>query len=321
MNEISKWEREMDKPSVKETRSQPQAVEVQSAQQANNQGEFLTWDPSEKKQENSDTAKFKKSALDAKYNSFLGWCRAKLNDASDKKYFKKKVFPEAESAIKSHIINSGLDKYISEVKLNTKLAANTRALTTEEMQSQLGADWKPEIMGSNDGKLSCIDISTGLERAAETTIHEYYHQFSANDSKDPSGKIEKRRGLSINGHNDKMNEVLTQKYTLDTMKDSIPDYRSKCPYNDGVRYINHLYSFDGNSELFDRAYFKNNPSLLEQHFDYYCGKGFYQELSLHFDEVVDGDPWDFHFSSVRIEEMIKAYIRARLNSSSEETHI
>ena len=311
MNEISKWEREMDKPSVKETRAQPQSAEVQSQQWATYRDELSTWDS------HSDNAKLKWNASNAEHNKFLGWCQAKLNDVSDKKIFKKKVFPQAESAIKSHIINSGLDKLISSDKLSAKLADTTRALTTKEMQSQLRDDWNPGITGSNDGKITRIDINQVAKQAKETTIHEYYHQLSANDVKTPSGSIEKRRGISVDGRDDGMNEALTQKYTLDTMKESDPDYRSKCPYNNATEYIDKLYPLEGNGDMFDVAYFQNKPSLLEYHFNHYCGKGFYQELSLHFDAVVHGDPWLSNQSSGRIGEMIKKYIQARSNSSIE----
>ena len=252
----------------------------------------------------------------AKYSKFLAWRRRKLNKELGKKYLQNNVFSVAEAAIKSHIIYRGLDRFISGDKLSTNLADNARALTPREMQVQLGDDWNPDIVGSNDGFITRVGTNQTAEQAIETTIHEYYHQLSENDTTDSSGNIVKRRGISINGRDNIMNEVLTQKYTLDTMTGS--DYCSKCPYNAGVEYINRLYAIDGNSELFDIAYFQNDPMILKKHFDYYCGDGFYRELSSSIDAIVCGDPWDYNLSSDRIDEMIDRYEQARKNICIEE---
>lgn len=85
-------ERQLDKYSVKETQAQPQAAEVRSAQQTNNLDEFLTWGSSEENQLYSGMTKSEKNEIDAKNNKFLGWCRAKLNDASDKNILRKRYF-------------------------------------------------------------------------------------------------------------------------------------------------------------------------------------------------------------------------------------
>lgn len=183
------------------------------------------------------------------------------------------------------------------------------------MQTQLGDDWNSDIVGSNDGLITLVSTNQTAEQAIETTIHEYYHQLSENDTKDSSGNIVKRRGISINDWDNIMNEVLTQKYTLDTMAES--NYCSKCPYNAGVEYINRLYSFDENSVMFDRAYFQNAPTIIEKHFDHYCGDGFYRELSSSVDAIVCGDPWDCNLSSARIDEMIDKYEQARKNGCIE----
>ena len=51
--------------------------------------------------------------------------------------------------------------------------------------------------------------------------------------------------------------------------------------------IDDLYSFSNNKEMFDQAYFQNNPNALKEHFDSYCGDGFYDEMSNAFDVATD----------------------------------
>ena len=134
-----------------------------------------------------------------------------------------------------------------------------------------------------------MDSSYGPDQAKETAIHENYHQLSANDIYNDNGNVDTyQRGLSINGQDRGLNEALTQKYTLDTMRDSNPSYTNpNCAYDDASKYMDDLYSCDGNKDMFDQAYFQNNPEMLRQHFDDYCGSGFYDNMSKNFDIATD----------------------------------
>lgn len=205
-----------------------------------------------------------------------------------KTYLGREILPQADSLMKAHINSHGLDKYISMEKLNVKLGDNTNLLTTAEMKKAYGSGWVDGIRGFNDAGISCVDISFGTKKVCATAIHEHFHYLSANDTTGPDGKTTTRRGISINGANDGLNEALTQKYTLDVMHDASPRYDDPhVAYAEVAKCVNDLYSHAGNKDLFDQAYFHNNPEALRQHFDAQLGTGSFDKLSLWFDIAID----------------------------------
>ena len=222
-------------------------------------------------------------------NDLLGLRKADSLEILEKEHINKDILPEADTQMTDHIKDNGLDKYISDDKLQVKLTDNTEALTPAEMKAKYGKNWNPGIMGFNNGKKSYVDSSYGPEQAKETAIHENFHQLSANDKKGLFGRVRSyRRGLSIDGNDRGLNEALTQKYTLDTMRDTDPSYvNPNCLYDEASKYIDDIYSYGNNKEMFDQAYFQNNPDALKQHFDQYCGTGFFDDLSYYFDVATD----------------------------------
>ena len=230
---------------------------------------------------------------DSEKEDFLGFSK-KYKDpnhewnAERRDNINKNVLPKADAEMKQYVKDNGLDAYISDEKLEAKVTDNTKALTPTEMQKQYGKGWNPSIMGFNDGSKSYVDSSFGPTQAKETAVHENFHQMSANDIKDENGKTVYRRGVSINGEDRGINEALTQKYTLDTMRTTDATYTNPyCAYDDATTRIDDLYSFSNNKEMFDQAYFQNNPNALKEHFDSYCGDGFYDEMSDAFDVATD----------------------------------
>jgi hypothetical protein len=220
-------------------------------------------------------------------DELFGLSKAERQERKDKKYINDVVLPNADTQMKEHIHNNGLDKYIDDAKLNIKCTDNTQALTPKEMKAKYGNGWNEGIMGFNDGNSSFIDSSYGYDQAKETAIHENFHQLSANDTNN-GWYTTYRRGLSIDGADRGLNEAMTQKYTLDTMRDTDPSYENpNCAYDDATKLIQDLYSYEGNKDMFDQAYFRNQPELLKQHFDKYGGGGFYDRLSKHFDTATD----------------------------------
>ena len=244
-------------------------------------------------------------------NEFFGFGSEKKQNRLDKEHINNEVLPNADVEIKNHIKSNGLEKYISSGKLNVSITDNTEALTPAEMKKEYGNGWQPRIMGFNNGKKSFIDTSYGANQAKETAIHENFHQLSANDVKDVRGNVETyRRGLSINGKDRGLNEALTQKYTIDTMRDTNPTYTNpNCAYDEASKYIDDLYSFGGNKDMFDQAYFQNNPSVLKRHFNQYGGDGFYDDLSANFDIAADNgyNQVDRRTSLNRIGDLINQY--------------
>lgn len=247
-------------------------------------GGFDDMDGTEENTENSG---------DSEKEDFLGFSK-KYKDpnhewnAERRDNINKNVLPKADAEMKQYVKDNGLDAYISDEKLEAKVTDNTKALTPTEMQKQYGKGWNPSIMGFNDGSKSYVDSSFGPTQAKETAVHENFHQMSANDMKDENGKTVYRRGVSINGEDRGFNEALTQKYTLDTMRTTDSTYTNPyCAYDDATTRIDDLYSFSNNKEMFDQAYFQNNPNALKEHFDSYCGDGFYDEMSDAFDVATD----------------------------------
>ena len=238
-----------------------------------------------------------------------------LSDKRIERNINRDILPKADTDMKEHIRNNGLDKYISNDKLEVKLTDNTKALTPTRMQSKYGDGWNPEIMGFNNGKKSFVDISYGADQAKETAIHENFHQLSANDIQNASGDITYRRGLSINGKDRGLNEALTQKYTLDVMRDTNPTYSNPyCAYDDACKFMDDLYSYGNNKDMFDQAYFQNNPDALRSHFDKYGGTGFFDELSRYFDTATDPRylSADRKNALSRISDMVNQYKISRL---------
>ena len=217
----------------------------------------------------------------------FGLSKAERQEIKDKRYINDVILPNADTQMREHIHNNGLDKYISDDKLKIKCTDNTEALTPKEMHAKYGKGWDKSIMGFNDGNRSFVDSSYGYDQAKETAIHENFHQLSANDTNN-GWYTTYKRGLSIDGADRGLNEAMTQKYTLDTMRDTDPSYENpNCAYDDATKLVQDIYSFGDNKDMFDQAYFGNKPELLKQHFDKYGGEGFYDRLSKNFDTATD----------------------------------
>lgn len=237
-----------------------------------------------------------------------------------KNSLENELLPSAELEVKSHIRTAGLDKYISPERLEEGLVDKTKVLFTHGMQKECGKSWCPGMAGFSDGKRICVDATVGEILGKETGVHEFYHHLSANDTHNWYGKvIESRRGISINDKDVGLNEALTQKYTLDTLRDNNPNYDN--PYSGyavAADYLDDLYTYEGNADLFNKAYFQNRPDDLREHFDGFCGDGFYDKLSEKFNiitgnthELYSDEEIDSMYSD--IEDMIGEYDFYRRN--------
>ena len=307
------------------------------------EAEDYSSEDSEKTKENTtdpEETNDNESTEDSQKEDFLGFGRKKRNENPDEKpneepeksedkefedvdgkwkleseNINNNVLPKAEIEMKQYIKNRGLDQYMSEGKMDAKITDNTTALPPKEMKETYGEGWHKGIAGFNDGEKSYVDARFGAEAAKETGIHENYHQMSANDVKDENGNTIYKRGVSINGSDRGINEALTQKYTLDTLCNTESGYSgSRCGYNDASMIINDFYRIGNNREMFDQAYFQNNPDLLREHFDSYCGDGFYDKMSKDFDIATDPHSGyrEKNEALLRLDESKNQYIDARV---------
>ncbi len=250
------------------------------------------------------------STADVSDDNLLGLGKIKKSH-DDKKYINNYVLPQADSEMKQYIRDNGLDRFIAPSKMQAKVQDNTFAITHTQARMQYGLGYTENIMGFNNGKKSYVDISFGVDQAKETGIHENFHQMSANDVYDITGKVvEYRRGVSINGNNVGINESLTQNYTLGVMKRANPSYSNPdCSYDETAHYINDLYSFGNNKRMFDHAYFKNDPNCMRKHFDKYGGPGFFDNMSYQFDVAIDNNtlPASKKIALNQISSMVNKY--------------
>lgn len=128
------------------------------------------------------------------------------------------------------------------------------------------------LNGYNNGRMSYVKNS-GVH-PAKTAIHEHNHQLSAND--DLANGVYKR-GISINGADTQVNEALTEFFTKKMMGDDYPPHPD-VSYVDNMRCIERMEEGFGLDTL-KKAYYNNQPELLEARFDSVMGVGQWKEFS------------------------------------------
>jgi len=102
-----------------------------------------------------------------------------------------------------------------------------------------------------------LDEKKGIDKVI---IHEYIHYLSQNDSNGV-----RKRGISINGKNNFINEALTEYFTKQAMADKyIKD--NSCLYNEALKVVELIIPVLG-EERVSVAYFQNKPELLKDKFN------------------------------------------------------
>lgn len=170
--------------------------------------------------------------------------------------------------------------FISKEKLERPLKDTVVYETPEEFLAQ-GMDRR--VLGFNNGKKSHVRVGSGHE--LQTTVHENLHQLSADENKKKYGLV----FYDENGNkkNVGLNEAITELLTMRTLgTDYGKDYSA---YSQIRNTMEHLAEYMGEDTIC-RAYFQNQPELLQNLFDSALGEGYWEKLSTAFDNSLSDNP-------------------------------
>ncbi len=199
------------------------------------------------------------------------------------------------------IYSSRYSSYISPEKLDVPLS-KTVLYETQELFCSRG--YNKKVLGYNDGVCSHIAVGTGHE--LQTTVHENLHQLSNNNGQ--QGIIVK---YGKTCKNEQLNEAITELVTKRTLGSAYgPEYSA---YADNRNAMELLESVMG-EDIICRAYFQNQPQLMEDLFDNVLGVGSWQQLSEAFDDCVSEHQFTRQIGKVRRDDLIKRYVCATNNN-------
>ena len=192
------------------------------------------------------------------------------------------------------IYSDKYSEYISQDKLARPLS-ETVSYETQALFRSRGME--DGVLGYNDGVRSHIAVGTGHE--LQTTVHENLHQLSANG---------RNHGIVVvNGNargNVQLNEAITELLTQRTLgSDYGPDYSAYSSNRDAMAI---LESFMG-EETICRAYFQNQPELMQNLFDNALGQGSWEQLSEAFDDCVSEYQHTRTSGRIRRDDLINRY--------------
>lgn len=188
--------------------------------------------------------------------------------------------------------------YIPSSRLNRPLSATVRYETRESFNSRGESS---DVLGYNDGVRSRVVVGTGHE--LQTTVHENLHQLSNNGR--TSGII--TRDSQNNECNRQVNEAITELYTQRTLGDDYgSDYSAYSSNRDAMAELESAMGRD----LVARAYFQNQPELLQQEVDSVLGYGHWDAISFAFERCVSGSQYEIEAGCRERDRLIAMYVTA-----------
>ena len=188
--------------------------------------------------------------------------------------------------------------YLSERQLNRSLRDTVRY----ETRASFNARGEPRnVLGYNDGHRSRVVVGTGHE--LQTTVHENLHQLSHNNGR--SGIIT----TNSDGEecNRQVNEAITELLTRRTLGDDYGrDYSAYSSNRDAMAVLERVMG----SDIICRAYFQNQPELLQNEIDGVLGYGHWDALSDSFERCVDGTEYEIAAGRNVRDHIINRYVAA-----------